>query len=202
MAEEKERTRQQGMDRGAAKRPDQRTTPEPTTAEDQAGKTQAADRTIHERTVHEPASPAAPQPVRTTRMDTFGPTALAILRIGAGLLFMQHGVQKLFGWLGGFGGEPGATAELFSLMGLAGVLETFGGLLIVLGLLTRPVAVILAIEMVVAFFMAHFPQGGFPVQNNGELPLLYALVFILLAALGPGAANLDRLMSRRSRDVG
>ena len=69
-----------------------------------------------------------------------GPVTHAILRIGVGLLFMGHGAQKLFGWFGGFGGRPGATAELMTQMGLAGVLEFFGGLLIVLGLLTRPVA--------------------------------------------------------------
>src|SRR5690625_2950509 len=85
----------------------------------------------------------------------------AILRIGAGLLFMQHGAQKLFGWFGGMGPE-GGTATLFSLMGLAGVLEFFGGLLIVVGLLTRPVAVVLALEMIAAYFMAHVPLGGFP----------------------------------------
>lgn len=121
--------------------------------------------------------------------------------MGAGLLFMQHGVQKLFGWLGGFGGEPGATAELFSLMGLAGVLEVFGGLLIVIGLLSRPVAAILVVEMIVAYFMAHAPQGGFPIQNGGEVPLLFALVFLFIAASGPGPASLDRMIRRNRRSV-
>lgn len=121
----------------------------------------------------------------------------AILRIGAGLLFMQHGLQKLFGWLGGFGGTPGNTAELVSQMGLAGVLEVFGGALIVLGLFTRPVAVILTIEMIAAYFIAHAPQGGFPIQNGGELALLYALVFLMFAAFGAGPASLDRLLSKR-----
>ena len=116
----------------------------------------------------------------------------ALLRIGAGLLFMQHGAQKLFGLLGGFGGTPGATADLFSLMGLAGVLEFFGGLLVVLGLLTRPVAVVLALQMLAAYFMAHLPQGGFPIQNGGELALLYALVFAFLAGNGSGPWSLDR----------
>jgi putative oxidoreductase len=125
----------------------------------------------------------------------------AILRIGAGLLFMQHGVQKLFGWLGGFGGTPGATADLFSLMGLAGVLEVFGGLLIVLGLLTRPVAVILVIEMIAAYVMAHAPQGGFPIENGGEPAVLFALVFAFLAANGPGPASLDRVLGTRRKTV-
>lgn len=117
---------------------------------------------------------------------TPAPVMKALLRIGAGLLFMQHGAQKLFGVLGAEG-----SVELFSLMGLAGVLEFFGGLLIIAGLFTRPVAIILALQMVAAYFMAHFPQGGFPIENDGELALLFALVFAFLAASGPGPWNLD-----------
>jgi putative oxidoreductase len=124
----------------------------------------------------------------------------AVLRIGAGLLFMQHGAQKLFGWLGGFGGQPGATAELFSQMGLAGVLEFFGGLLIVLGLLTRPVALILVLEMMAAYFIAHHSRGGFPIQNGGELALLFALVFVFLLGNGSGAASLDRWLAGRRQN--
>ena len=131
-----------------------------------------------------------------TRFGALGSIFHAVLRIGVGLLFMQHGAQKLFGWLGGVDGA-GASVELVSLMGLAGVLEFFGGLLIVLGLLTRPVALLLAVEMVAAYFMAHAPQGGFPVQNGGEAALLFALVFAFLAANGPGRWSLDaRLMPR------
>lgn len=118
-------------------------------------------------------------------LSRFTPVLQAVLRIGAGLLFMQHGVQKLFGLLGG------DAVELISMMGLAGFLEFFGGLAIVLGLLTRPVALILAIEMVVAYFMAHAPQGGFPIQNGGELSAFYAITFLFLAAAGPGTASLD-----------
>lgn len=133
-------------------------------------------------------------PAATT--SSLGSILHAVLRIGVGLLFMQHGAQKLFGWLGGVDGN-GATVELFSIYGLAGVLEFFGGLLIALGLLTRPVAALLMIEMIAAFFMAHAPQGGFPVQNGGELPLLFALVFAFFAANGPGRWSLDaRLMPR------
>jgi putative oxidoreductase len=110
---------------------------------------------------------------------------------------MQHGVQKLFGWLGGFGGTPGATAELFSQMGLAGVLEVFGGFLIVIGLFTRPVAAILVIEMIAAVVIAHAPQGGFPIQNGGEIPLLFALIYLFFAANGAGPVSLDSLIWRR-----
>lgn len=119
-------------------------------------------------------------------LTSFAPTMQAILRIGAGLLFMQHGAQKLFGLLGG-----SQVDSFISLMGLAGVLEFFGGLLIVLGLFTRPTAIILTLEMIVAYFYAHQPQGGFPIQNGGELALLYALVFAFLATIGPGKASLD-----------
>jgi putative oxidoreductase len=103
---------------------------------------------------------------------------------------MQHGLQKLFGMFGGMDGA-GATVTLVSQMGLAGVLETFGGLLLVLGLLTRPVAFLLAIEMLVAFLQVHLPKGGVPLQNGGELPLLYMLVFLFLVAHGAGPASLD-----------
>ena len=119
-----------------------------------------------------------------------GPVTQAVLRIGAGLLFMQHGAQKLFGLLGGVDGA-GATVPLVSQLGLAGVLELGGGLLLVLGLFTRPVAALLALEMLAAYAIAHLPQGGFPVQNGGELALLYALVFVFFAGAGAGPASLD-----------
>lgn len=129
-------------------------------------------------------------------LDRAAPVTHALLRIGAALLFMEHGVQKLFGWLGGVGGTPGATAPLFSLIGLAGVLETVGGLLLLIGLLTRPVAAILVMEMVAAYVIAHMPQGGFPVQNGGELALLYGLVFLFVAGNGPGPWSVDGRLAR------
>ena len=123
-------------------------------------------------------------------LATFGPATHAVLRIGAGLLFMQHGAQKLFGMFGGMG-PNGGTVELMSQMGLAGVLEFFGGLLVVLGLLTRPVALLLAIEMLVAFFQAHFPRGGVPLENGGEVPLLYMFVWLFFAGNGAGPWSID-----------
>jgi putative oxidoreductase len=124
-------------------------------------------------------------------LASLAPASHALLRIGAGLLFMQHGFQKLFGMFGGFGGTPGATAPLMSQMGLAGILETFGGLLLVLGLFTRPVALLLAVEMVWAYIQAHLPRGGVPLVNGGELALLYFLVFLFLASHGAGPVSLD-----------
>lgn len=129
-------------------------------------------------------------PPRIHGVATLAPFTHSLLRIGAGLLFMQHGLQKLFGAFGGFGPD-GGTAPLMSLMGLAGVFEFGGGLLLVLGLFTRPVAFLLAGEMLVAFLKAHAPRGGVPMQNGGELPLLYVLVFLFLAAHGAGRLSVD-----------
>lgn len=123
------------------------------------------------------------------------PVMHGVLRIGAGFLFFEHGAQKLFGLLGGMDGS-GATASLDSLLGLAGILEFFGGGLLMAGLLTRPVALVLTGEMLVAFFKVHVPRGGFPIQNGGELALLYATVFAFLAVTGAGAWSLDRLLLR------
>ena len=88
-------------------------------------------------------------------------------------------------------GPNGGTVELMSQMGLAGVLEFFGGLLVVLGLFTRPVTFVLAGEMLVAYFQAHFPQGFWPIQNKGEVPLLFMLIWLFLAANGAGPASID-----------
>jgi putative oxidoreductase len=118
----------------------------------------------------------------------------AILRLGAGVLFMEHGLQKLFGMFGGIG-TSGGTVPLASQLGVAGLLETVGGALLILGLLTQPVAIMLAAEMIIAFAIAHAPQGGWPIQNQGELALLYAAIFVFLAGNGAGALSLDAMMS-------
>jgi putative oxidoreductase len=127
---------------------------------------------------------------RTTSFDVAGATH-AVMRIGVGLLFMQHGLQKF----GVIGGKP--AVALTSLMGVAGTLELVGGALIVLGLLTRPVAVVLALEMAAAYFMAHHPKDGWPIQNGGELPLLFALSFVFLAGNGAGRLGIDAALRRR-----
>jgi putative oxidoreductase len=121
---------------------------------------------------------------------------LNLLRIVIGSLFMPHGAQKLFGLFGGFGGQPGATAPLFSILGLGGVLEFFGGLAILLGLFTRPVAFVLSGQMAFAYFMAHAPRGFWPIQNQGELGALYAFVFLFLAAAGGGRFSIDGLIQK------
>lgn len=115
----------------------------------------------------------------------------AILRIGVGLLFLQHGLQK-FGFLGG------QSVPLDSLLGVAGILELAGSTLMILGLFTRPVAVVLTLEMLGAYFYAHYPRGGFPIQNGGEVALLFALAFFYFAGNGAGPFSLDAAL-RRSR---
>jgi putative oxidoreductase len=124
---------------------------------------------------------------------SWGARLLSVLRIVAAFLFMVHGTQKLFGWPAK---EPQETVELISMLGLAGVLETFGGLLLLLGLFTRPVAFVLAGEMAVAYFMAHAPQGFWPLLNRGEPPVLYCFLFLYLAAVGGGPWSLDAVRAR------
>lgn len=121
-------------------------------------------------------------------IDTWSPRLLAVLRIVTGLLFLEHGTAKLLGLphVAMFDG-----LQLLSLMGLAGVLELSGGLLIVLGLFTRPVAFILSGQMAVAYFMAHAPQAFLPLVNQGELAVLYCFVFLYLFIAGPGAFSID-----------
>lgn len=115
----------------------------------------------------------------------------SILRLVAGLLFACHGAQKLFGVLGG-------TAQpIASLMGLAGVIEFFGGLLIAVGLFTSPVAFLASGQMAAAYFLAHAPRGSWPVENGGELAALYCFLFLYMAARGSGPLSVDRMFRRK-----
>src|SRR4051794_22443861 len=131
---------------------------------------------------------------------TWGPRALSVLRIMVGLLFLEHGTQKIFN----FPPRPQAPPfELFTLApGLAGVLELVGGILIVLGLFTRPVAFILSGEMAVAYFMSHAPRGFFPISmggNGGELAILYCFIFLYFVFVGAGVWSLDEMRSPSRR---
>jgi len=114
---------------------------------------------------------------------------LAALRVITGLMFLAHGTAKLFQW---------PYVEMFkdgvpvgSLFGIGSILEIVGGVLIVLGLFTRPVAFVLSGMMAVAYFMFHAPAGFYPIVNGGELAILYCFIFLYLAAQGPGALSLD-----------
>lgn len=126
--------------------------------------------------------------------------AYFLLRIVAGFLFIQFGGMKLFGWFGGVPGIPGGIPPLMSQTGIGGVLEFFGGILIMLGLLTRPVAFILSGEMAVAYFQFHQPGGTWPVQNQGTPAVLYCFIYLYMAARGAGDWSLDALV-RRKRGV-
>jgi putative oxidoreductase len=121
------------------------------------------------------------------------PFMRSVLRIVVGVTFSLHGFQKLFGLFGGH-----RVTHLFSLFGLAGVLECFGGSLLILGLFTVPVAFLLSGEMAVAYFRAHFPRGFFPIQNGGELAVVYCFVFLYLFVAGGGPLSLDRLIRKKS----
>ena len=115
----------------------------------------------------------------------------AILRIVVGLLFACHGAQKLFGLLGGAGGQ-GGTVPLQSLMGLAGVIELVGGVLVMAGLFTEYAAFVASGQMAVAYFMAHALKAFWPIQNRGELAVLYCFVFLYIAAKGSGVWSLGK----------
>lgn len=126
---------------------------------------------------------------------SWAPYLLSTLRIVAAYAFMLHGTQKLFAWPVA---EPRDPVELMSLMGLAGVLEVFGGALLLVGLLTRPVAFVLAGEMAVAYFMAHTqPSPLFPLLNRGEPAMLFCFIFLYLGAAGPGPWSVDAMWKKR-----
>jgi putative oxidoreductase len=124
--------------------------------------------------------------------DRARPVALALLRIVAGFLLWQHGVQKLFGW---FSGSP---VPAYGLLWSAGVIETILGSLLTIGLLARPAAMILCGEMAVAFFTQHLPKGFWPIQSHGVPAVQFCFIFMLLWTAGPGVYSLDGLLAGNS----
>lgn len=116
------------------------------------------------------------------------PYVYALLRIVAGLAFAQHGAQKLFGALGAK--QP---VELMSQMGLAGIIEFVGGLMIAIGLFTTPVAFIASGQMAWAYFQAHAPRNIWPIQNGGELAVLYCFLFLYFCTVGSGKLSVDAI---------
>jgi putative oxidoreductase len=125
---------------------------------------------------------------------TWAPRLLGVLRIVAALLFLQHGTAKFFGfpYVEYLAGTP-----VLSLWGIAGVLEVAGGILLALGLFTRPVAFVLSGEMAFAYFLEHIEVSFFPLLNQGESAVLYCFLFLYLAAAGGGPWSLDALLRRR-----
>ena len=124
----------------------------------------------------------------------FEPHLRSLLRIMAAFTFSLHGWQKFFGVFGGIGG---GRPDLTSALGIAGILETFGGLLMMLGLFTRPVAFLLSGEMAVGYFRTHAPQGFWPFQNGGELAVFYCFLWLWFSSNGAGPWSLDRLRGSR-----
>jgi putative oxidoreductase len=118
---------------------------------------------------------------------------LSALRIAAAALFIAHGTVKLFGVPGD---APHPPRLQLSLMTAAGLLETVGGALMLLGLFTRPVAFVLSGEMAVAYFMQHAPRGSWPILNGGELAVLFCFIWLLFVATGPGPWSIDALRRR------
>jgi len=119
-----------------------------------------------------------------------------VFRVFVGLLFVQHGLQKIFGAFGGVDGA-GASASLLSQFGLAGMIELIGGFAIALGLFTRLAALIAGVELVVAYFKVHAPMGLYPILNKGEPALLFIAAFLVLIAYGAGKLSLEKALLKK-----
>ena len=130
-----------------------------------------------------------------TKWPGRAPYLLSVLRIVAAFLFMQFGTAKLLAFPAAIM-PGGGTAPVVSLVGLASILEAFGGLLLLLGLFTRPVAFIVAGEMAIAYFLGHAPQGFWPVLNQGHPAIMFCFVWLYISAAGPGPWSLDAKRGR------
>jgi putative oxidoreductase len=129
----------------------------------------------------------------------WAPYLLSLLRIVAAFSFVTHGTQKLLAFPVSTPRDP---VPLFSLLGTASVLETFGGLLLLIGFFTRPVAFLLSGEMAFAYFIAHAPRGFWPVLTGGEVPVLFCFTWLYLSAAGPGPWSVDALRQRGGQSAG
>ena len=121
------------------------------------------------------------------RLETWRPYILSILRVVVGLLFLQHGLSKVFNFP-----APSPVPSLSGLLILAAFLETVGALLFLVGAYTRVVAFILSGEMAFAYFMAHAPRSVYPIVNGGELAVIFCFIFLYFAFAGGGALSVDR----------
>lgn len=126
------------------------------------------------------------------RVARYEPYVLSILRIAVALVFLQHGLSRLFAFP-----SPLPTPGLFSLHWFAGIIELAGGALLLLGLFSRIVAFIASGEMAFAYFLSHAPRGFFPINNHGDLAIVFCFAFLYLAFAGPGPWSLDALWWRR-----
>lgn len=126
-------------------------------------------------------------------LGKFSPQVYALMRIVVGLMFFQHGGQKILGLFGGMG-ESGGTAPVGSLMFVAGLIELVGGLLVAVGFKANIAAFVSSGQMAVAYFMAHASRALVPIQNGGELAVVYAFVFLYIAVRGSGIWSVDAAM--------
>ena len=127
-------------------------------------------------------------------LDRLAPYVLSVLRIMAGLLFLEHGMSRLFGFP-----SPLPTPHPMTMYWFAGCIEFLGGILVTLGLLTRPAAFIMSGEMACAYFISHAPRGFFPILNRGDGAVLYCFIFLYIVFAGPGPFSLDALLRRKRR---
>jgi len=141
----------------------------------------------------ESSIPYQNQEARFPALAALGPVTFDLLRIAAALLMIPHGAQKLFGVLGK------DAVPLFSQYGFAGVVEFFAGILIALGLFTRPASALLCLVMIAAYVVGHAGRDFWPILNKGELSMLYAFIFAFFAANGAGRWSLDALLRRRAK---
>jgi len=118
-------------------------------------------------------------------MARHAPYFLSILRIVAALIFIEHGTAKMFGW------PSGNPVPMMSLYWYAACIEIIGGILVLIGLFTRPAAFIMAGEMAFAYFLGHFPKSFYPIENGGDAPILYCFVFLYIAFVGAGPWSVD-----------
>jgi putative oxidoreductase len=132
--------------------------------------------------------------IRSDSLILWAPRVLSIVRIMAALLFLEHGTTKLLGF------PAGTQPAMFTLSWTQGVIELVGGLLLAIGLFTRPVAFILSGDMAVAYFMAHAPQSFFPIINRGDAAILYCFIFFYIFFAGPGPWSVDAMWRRTPDD--
>jgi putative oxidoreductase len=132
--------------------------------------------------------------IKAEFFDRWSPRILSVLRIVAGLLYMEHGTAKLLSYP--YAKYLVLNESLWSLSGIAGFMDTFGGLLLIFGLFTRPAAFLLSGEMAIAYFLVKAPHGFFPILNGGEINIIYSFLFLYFAAAGGGSLSFDRLLRK------
>jgi putative oxidoreductase len=147
---------------------------------------------------HAPTARSEPPPSIVARWMALAPCLLSVLRIVTAFQFMQYGTAKLFAFPGPLL-PGGATAALSSLPGIAGILEAFGGFLLLIGLFTRPVAFLLSGQMAIAYWMFHATKGFWPILNHGDPAIFFCFAWLYISSAGPGPWSIDALRQRRSR---